>query len=62
MSTTRKFSKNKWLKSANAQIEKGILSQTEVNEALEIWVNDLDGTLEEELIAMGMTVREDWLV
>jgi len=58
----RKFSKAKWLESANEQIEKGVLSQREVDDALEIWVNDLDGKTEEELKASGQEVREDWLV
>ena len=37
------FSKKKWLESANKQVEEGFLSTKEVNDALEIWVNDLDG-------------------
>lgn len=57
-----KFSKNKWLESANAQIEQGVLSQREVDDALAIWVNDLDGKTEEELKAAGVEVRQDCLV
>ena len=57
-----KFSKKKWLESANAQIEQGVLSQREVDDALDIWVNDLDGKTEEELKASGMQVRPEWLV
>lgn len=57
----RVFSKEKWLQSANAQVEKGVLSQEEVNSALEIWVNDLDGKPESEIKAAGMDiVRDDW--
>lgn len=57
-----KFSKKKWLESANAQIEQGVLSQREVDDALDIWVNDLDGKTEEELKAAGVEVRPEWLV
>lgn len=57
-----KFSKKKWLEHANAQIEKGILSQREVDDALSIWVNDLDGKTEEEINASGFEVNQQWLV
>lgn len=57
-----KFSKKKWLESANAQIEEGVLSQREVNDALDNWVNDLDGKTEEEINASGMQVNPEWLV
>ena len=57
-----KFSKAKWLEAAHEQIEKGVLYQRQVDDALEIWVNDLDGKTEEELKASGQEVREDWLV
>ncbi len=55
-----KFSKAKWLESANAQIEQGILSQREVDDALDIWVNEMDGKTEEEILkniatALGIT-------
>lgn len=56
------FSKDKWLETANAQKEQGILSQREIDDALEIWVNDLDGKTVEELTALGhQNIREDWL-
>lgn len=58
----KRFSKEKWLESANAQIEEGVLSQREVNDALDIWVNELDGKTEEELIASGVQVKSEWLV
>ena len=43
------FSKKKWLESANKQVEEGFLSTKEVNDALEIWVNDLDGKSKVEI-------------
>ena len=57
-----KFSKAKWLESANAQIEQGILSQREVDDALDIWVNEIDGKTEEEIKASGGEVNPMWLV
>ncbi|MBO5416117.1 MAG: hypothetical protein J6A83_05755 [Clostridia bacterium] len=57
-----KFSKAKWLESANAQIEQGILSQREVDDALDIWVNEMDGKTEEEIKASGGEVNPMWLV
>lgn len=57
-----KFSKTKWLESANAQIEQGILSQREVDDALDIWVNEMDGKTEEEIKASGGEVNPMWLV
>jgi hypothetical protein len=54
-----KFSKAKWLESANAQIEQGILSQREVDDALDIWVNEMDGKTKEELDAMGKNTYND---
>lgn len=57
-----KFSKKKWLESANAQIEQGILSQREVDDALSIWANDMDGKTEEEIKASGFEVNQQWLV
>ena len=47
------FSKKKWLESANKQVEEGFLSTKEVNDALEIWVNDLDGKRKAEIEASG---------
>lgn len=57
-----KFSKKKWLESANAQIEQGVLSQREVDDALDIWVNEMDGKTEEEIKASGGEVNPMWLV
>ncbi len=57
----KRFKKALWLQSANAQIEEKVLSEREVNDALDGWVTDLDGKTEEELTAMGIEVREEWL-
>ena len=43
------FSKEKWLKKANAQIAQGFLSKRERDDAIKIWVNDLDGKSKEEI-------------
>ena len=43
------FSKIKWLEKANEQIAHGFLSERERDDALEIWVNDLDGKTYEEI-------------
>ena len=43
------FSKIKWLEKANEQIAQGFLSERERDDALEIWVNDLDGKTYEEI-------------
>lgn len=62
------FSKDKWLESANKQKEQGILSQREIDDALEIWVNDLDGKTYEEINGddvrgrIQRITREDWFV
>lgn len=62
----RVFSKEKWLQSANAQKAQGILNQKEVDDALEIWVNDLDGKTYEEINGDGTNgqkvTRDDWFV
>jgi hypothetical protein len=58
----KKFSKEKWLKSANEQVESKVLSEREVEDAYYGWVSDLDGKTEEELTAMGEEVRSEWLV
>ena len=53
------FSKDKWLESANKQKEQGILSQREIDDALDIWVNEMDGKTKEELDAMGTNTYND---
>lgn len=62
MSNEKKFSKSKWLESAMLQKEQGILSDREINDALEIWVNNLDGKTMEEVkeLTGNAELREDW--
>lgn len=43
------FSKEKWLKKAKLDKDNGILTQREIDDALAIWVNALDGKSKEEL-------------
>ena len=43
------FSKIKWLEKANEQIAQGFLSKRERDDAIKIWVNDLDGKTYEEI-------------
>lgn len=57
-----KFSKKKWLEFANAQIEQGILSQREVADAQDNWVNSLDGKTEEELTDLGQEAIKEFLI
>ena len=46
----KRFSKQKWLKKANAQIAQGFLSERERDDALEIWVNAFDGKSKDEIV------------
>ena len=57
----KRFSKTKWLQSANKQVEDGFLSEREVNDALKIWVNDLDGKTQAEIEANGnKNLNPEW--
>ncbi len=57
----RVFSKEKWLQTANRDRVKGILTQSEIEDAQRIWVNDLDGKTYEEINANGdVCTRDDW--
>ena len=59
----RVFSKDRWLQSANKDRAKGILNQREIDDAQEIWVNNLDGKTYEEINAKGdVCTRADWFV
>lgn len=59
----RVFSKEKWLQTANKDRAKGILTQQEIDDAQEIWVNDLDGKTYEEINSKGdVCTRGDWFV
>ena len=56
------FSKEKWLEKANAQIAQGFLSERERDDALKIWVNDLDGKTYEEIADNGNEFSNDYFV
>lgn len=56
------FSKEKWLKKANAQIAQGFLSKRERDDAIKIWVNDLDGKTYEEITANCNEMPDDYFV
>lgn len=56
------FSKDKWLEKANKQIEQGYLSERERDDALEIWVNALDGKTYEEIVANGNEMPDEYFV
>ena len=64
--TVKVFSKAAWLASANEQKAAGTLTQREIDDALVIWVNDLDGKtvaqIEAEGKDMGLINREEWFV
>jgi hypothetical protein len=61
--TVKVFSKAAWLASANEQKAAGTLTQREIDDALVIWVNDLDGKTEAEIAAAGEnSLRDDWFV
>lgn len=54
------FKKELWLQSANAQKAQGTLTQREIDDALEIWVNAIDGKTAAEIEQDGGTLRDDW--
>ena len=59
----KRFSKEKWLESANAQKEGGYLSQREIDDACELWVNALDGKTQSEIEASNkQSLKEEWFV
>ncbi len=60
----KKFSKAKWRESANAQKERGLLSQREIDDAERIWVNAADGKTKTELSAQGgeCHLNDEWFV
>ena len=61
--TKKVFSKAEWLKSANADLDAGILTQREIDDACTIWVDSLDGKTADEIAANGETsLREDWFI
>ena len=56
----KRFSKQKWLEKANAQIAQGFLSERERDDALEIWVNVFDGKSKDEIV--GDFLNDDYFV
>ena len=57
---TKVFSKEKWLESANAEKNNGILSQREIDDAIAIWVNDFNGKSKDEIDEDFL--NDDWFV
>ena len=64
VNTTKKvFSKEKWLEMANADKNNGILTQREIDDALEIWVNDINGKSKDEIVDdNAASFRDEWFV
>ena len=56
----KRFSKQKWLEKANAQIAQGFLSERERDDALEVWVNVFDGKSKDEIV--GDFLNDDYFV
>ena len=54
------FSKKLWLISTNKQVDDKILSEREVLDAINSWVNDLDGKSEQEIIEQGIYLKDEW--
>lgn len=61
-STSAVFSRAKWLETANADKAAGVLTEREINDALGIWVNALDGKTRAEIAAEhgNTSLRDDW--
>lgn len=57
---TKVFSKEKWLESANADKNNGILTQREIDDAIAIWVNDFNGKSKDEIGEDFL--NDDWFV
>lgn len=61
----KRFSKERWLVSALADRDNGILTDKEIADARSIWVDALDGKTVDEIKAqgnMGIVEREEWFV
>lgn len=63
--TQKRFSKTKWLQSANKQVEDGFLSEREANDALVVWVNDANGKMKTQLSGSDADgecwIRDEWV-
>ena len=65
MEKQKRFSKERWLVSALADRDNGILTDKEIADARSIWVDALDGKTVDEIKAqgnMGIVEREEWFV
>lgn len=65
MEKQKRFSKERWLVSALADRDNGILTDKEIADARSIWVDALDGKTVDEIKAqgnMGIVEREGWFV
>ena len=65
MEKTKVFSKERWLVSALGDKDRGLLTQKEIDDACEVWVNDLDGKTVAQIEAagdMGALQREEGFV
>lgn len=66
MEKTKVFSKERWLVSALGDKDKGLLTQQEIDDACEIWVDSLDGKtvsqIEAEGSDTGILDREEWFI
>lgn len=62
MEKTSIFRKERWLVTALADKENGILTQQDIDNAYATWVNDLDGKRAEEIepLLMQIVNREEW--
>ena len=61
--TEKRFSKEKWMEAAKAQMAQGFLAQREIDDALDIWVNEMDGKTQSEIEASGnQSLNEAWFV
>lgn len=65
MEKQKRFSKERWLVSALADRDNGILTDSEIADAQRIWVDALDGKTKEQIEAegnVGIVEREEWFV
>lgn len=65
MEKTKRFSKAHWLVSARADMDAGVLTQQDIDNACKTWVDDLDGKTVAQIEAKGdksLLTREEWFV
>ena len=65
MEKQKRFNKERWLVSALADRDNGILTDSEIADAQRIWVDALDGKTKEQIEAegnVGIIEREEWFV